>query len=151
MLAFSTANGIPHYPKESTYSTTHLTDAHLIPLITATVEATEEAILNALTMATTITGRGSHRIAAIDLVRLRGFVTTSRVHFPVRSLKLVHSSADRIEGCALWRTQGRADMMDEGAGNQLAIMDRASGITTPRAAADWLSRQHRHRADTHGP
>lgn len=71
MLAFSTANIIPHYPKEPTFQHTHLSDAHLNPLITATVEATEEAILNALTMATTIVGRDGHRVEAISLTRLR--------------------------------------------------------------------------------
>lgn len=74
MLAFSTANMIPHYPKEPTYNLTHLADSHINPLITATVEATEEAILNALTMATSVTGRDGHRIEAIDLVRLKGLL-----------------------------------------------------------------------------
>ena len=74
MLAFSTANMIPHYPKEPTYQLTHLSDTYLNPLITATVEATEEAILNALTMATTVTGRDGHRIEAIDLDRLTALV-----------------------------------------------------------------------------
>ena len=71
MLAFSTANVIPHYPKEPTYTFTHLADTHLNPLITATVEATEEAILNALTMASTVVGRDDHRAEAISLDRLR--------------------------------------------------------------------------------
>src|SRR6185436_7823915 len=71
MLAFSTANMIPHYPKEPTFQQMHLADTHLNPLITATVEATEEAILNALTMATTVVGRDGHRIEAISLTRLR--------------------------------------------------------------------------------
>jgi D-aminopeptidase len=71
MLAFSTANIIPHYPKEPTFQHRHLADTHLNPLITATVEATEEAILNALTMATTVVGRDGHRIEAISLTRLR--------------------------------------------------------------------------------
>ncbi len=74
MLAFSTANVIPHYPKEPTYQLTHLADTHLNPLITATVEATEEAILNALTMATTVTGRDGHRIDALNLGRLAGLL-----------------------------------------------------------------------------
>jgi D-aminopeptidase len=74
MLAFSTANIIPHYPKEPTYSQTHLADTHLNPLITATVEATEEAILNALTMATTMVGRDGHRVEAISLTRLRAIL-----------------------------------------------------------------------------
>jgi len=67
ILAFSTANIIPHYPKEPTFPMTHLADTHLNPLITATVESTEEAILNALTMATTLVGRDEHRAEAIDL------------------------------------------------------------------------------------
>jgi len=71
MLAFSTANVIPHYPKERTYTFTHIADTHLNPLIAATVEATEEAILNALTMATTVVGRDDHRVEAISLTRLR--------------------------------------------------------------------------------
>ena len=75
MLAFSTANVIPHYPKEPTFQQTHLADTHLNPLITATVEATEEAILNALTMATTVVGRDSHRVEAIHLDRLKALVS----------------------------------------------------------------------------
>lgn len=71
ILAFSTANVIPHYPAEGTYSLMHMADTHLNPLITATVEATEEAILNALTMATTVTGRDHYRIEAISIARLR--------------------------------------------------------------------------------
>lgn len=75
MLAFSTANTIPHYPKEPTFTMTHLADTHLNPLIAATVEATEEAILNALTMATTVVGRDGHRVEAISLARLRTLIT----------------------------------------------------------------------------
>jgi D-aminopeptidase len=71
MLAFSTANIIPHYPKEPTYHLTHLADTHLNPIFTATVEATEEAILNALTTATTVVGRDGHRVEAINLDRLK--------------------------------------------------------------------------------
>ena len=78
MLAFSTANVIPHYPKEPTYTLTHLADSHINPLITATVEATEEAILNALTMATSVTGRDNHRIEAIDLIRLKRLLWPSQ-------------------------------------------------------------------------
>ncbi len=77
ILAFSTANVIPHYPKEPTYTLTHLADTHLNPVISATVEATEEAILNALTMAATVIGRDNHRIEAIDLTRLKSLLTTS--------------------------------------------------------------------------
>jgi len=77
MLAFSTANAIPHYPKEPTYTLTHLADTHLNPLIEATVEATEEAILNALTMGTTVVGRDGHRVEAIDLNRVKTLLSGS--------------------------------------------------------------------------
>jgi D-aminopeptidase len=77
MLAFSTANSIPHYPKEPTFQQIHLADTHLNPMITATVEATEEAILNALTMATTVVGRDGHRVEAINLDRLKAIVLGS--------------------------------------------------------------------------
>jgi len=76
ILAFSTANVIPHYPEQPTYPLTHLADTHLNPVITATVEATEEAILNALTMATTVVGRDGHRVEAISLKRLRAILAS---------------------------------------------------------------------------
>ena len=75
MLAFSTGNVIPHYPKEPTYTVTHLADTQLNPLFAAAVEATEEAILNALTMATSVTGRDGNRAEAISLDRLRSLIT----------------------------------------------------------------------------
>jgi len=71
ILAFSTANTIPHYPEEPTYSMTVMADTHLDPLFTATGEATEESILNALTTATTVIGRDRRRAEAIPLERLR--------------------------------------------------------------------------------
>ncbi len=70
MLAFSTGNIIPHYPKDPTFTMTHMGDTYLNPLFTATVEATEEAILNALTMATTMVGRDDYRVEAISLSKL---------------------------------------------------------------------------------
>jgi D-aminopeptidase len=76
ILAFSTANIIPHYPDQPTYPLTHLADTHMNPLIAATVEATEEAIVNALTMATTIVGRDGHRVEAISLTRLRDLLAS---------------------------------------------------------------------------
>jgi D-aminopeptidase len=76
ILAFSTANIIPHYPEQPTYPLIHLADTHMNPLFTATVEATEEAILNALTTATTVVGRDDHRVDAISLTRLRSLVSS---------------------------------------------------------------------------
>lgn len=74
MLAFSSASIIPHYPKERTYQLTHLADTHINPLITATLEATEEAVLNALTTATTVVGRDDRQVEAISLPRLRALL-----------------------------------------------------------------------------
>jgi D-aminopeptidase len=47
------------------------------PLITATVEATKEAIVNALTMASTVVGRDHHRVEAISLTKLRAILDYS--------------------------------------------------------------------------
>ena len=78
MLAFSTGNTVPHYPKERTFVMTHLADTHLNPLLSATVEATEEAVLNALTAASTMVGRDNRRVDAISLPRLRALLARSR-------------------------------------------------------------------------
>ncbi len=77
ILAFSTANTIPHYPQEPTFAMTHLSDTRLNPLFAATAEATEEAILNALTMATSVVGRDGHRSEAIDLDRVKAWLPAS--------------------------------------------------------------------------
>ena len=78
ILAFSTGNVIPHYPKERTYPFTVFADTHLNPLFAAAVEATQEAILNALTMATTVVGRDGHKAEAIDLKHVREILKNFR-------------------------------------------------------------------------
>jgi D-aminopeptidase len=78
MLAFSTGNVIPHYPKEPTFLMNHLADTHLNPLFQATVEATEEAILNALLQATTVTGRDGRRFEAISIEKVRSILDAYR-------------------------------------------------------------------------
>jgi D-aminopeptidase len=78
MLAFSTGNTIPHYPEALTFPMTRMADTHLNPLFTATVEATEEAIMNALTMATTTIGRDDHRVEAISLSKLNALLNAHR-------------------------------------------------------------------------
>jgi D-aminopeptidase len=78
MLAFSTGNTIPHYPETLTFLMTRMADTHLNPLFTATVEATEEAIINALTMATTTIGRDDHRVEAISLSKLNALLSAHR-------------------------------------------------------------------------
>ena len=69
-IAFSTGNRVPHYPQERTYTMRVVADAHLNPIFVAAEEATEEAILNALTMATTTVGRDGNTAYAIPLDRL---------------------------------------------------------------------------------
>lgn len=69
-IAFSTATDVPHYPEAKTMALTALNTSHISPLFAATVEATEEAIGNALTMATTTTGRDGNTAHALPLDRL---------------------------------------------------------------------------------
>ncbi len=69
-IAFSTANRVPHYPKERTYTMRVVADTHLDPIFQAAEEATEEAILNSLTMATTTVGRDGNTAHAIPLDQL---------------------------------------------------------------------------------
>ena len=71
ILAFSTANAIPHYPDIPTFTMTHIADTHLNPILAATVEGTEEAIINALIAATTVVGRDGRRAEAISHEQLR--------------------------------------------------------------------------------
>jgi D-aminopeptidase len=69
-IAFSTGNRVPHYPEERTYAMRVVADAHLNPIFEAAQDATEESILNALTMATTTVGRDGNTAHAIPLDRL---------------------------------------------------------------------------------
>lgn len=69
-IAFSTGNRVPHYPEPITYTLRVVADAHLDPLFEAAQEAVEEAILNALTMATTTVGRDGNTAHALPLDRL---------------------------------------------------------------------------------
>ncbi len=69
-IAFSTGNRVPHYPGQLTYALRVVADTHLDPLFEAVQEATEEAILNALTTATTSVGRDGHTARALPLDRL---------------------------------------------------------------------------------
>jgi D-aminopeptidase len=69
-IAFSTANRVPHKSRERTYEMRVVADAHLDPIFQAVQEATEEAILNALSMATTTVGRDGNTAHAIPLDRI---------------------------------------------------------------------------------
>lgn len=71
ILAFSTANSVPHNPTERMRTVTLLNDDYINPLFQATIEATEEAVLNALTAAPTVVGRDGHTAPALPLDRLK--------------------------------------------------------------------------------
>ncbi|GAB4375661.1 MAG: P1 family peptidase [Calditrichia bacterium] len=62
VIAFSTAKNlrIPHRAKEAVQTLKELSNDRLSPLFMAVIEATEEAILNSLTMAQTVKGRDGH-------------------------------------------------------------------------------------------
>jgi D-aminopeptidase len=70
-LAFSTANAIPRrrFWRGSSYALRSIEQRALDPLFEAAAEATEEAIVNALFMATDMTGRDGHRVHALPLDR----------------------------------------------------------------------------------
>ncbi|MBU0640878.1 MAG: P1 family peptidase [Planctomycetes bacterium] len=69
VIAFSTAAGVrvPHEVARSLRRPTLLRDERLSPLFQATREAAEEAILNSLFRATTVTGFQGHRSEAIPI------------------------------------------------------------------------------------
>jgi D-aminopeptidase len=69
-IAFSTANRVPHQSAPLTFDLTVVADDHLSPLFVAAEEATEEAIVNALTMAVTTVGRDDFVAHALPLDRL---------------------------------------------------------------------------------
>jgi D-aminopeptidase len=71
VIAFSTAQTIPHAPPDPVLVRRELANDALSPLFLATVEAVEEAILDSLVTATTVNGRDGHTADAIPLDDLR--------------------------------------------------------------------------------
>lgn len=69
VIAVSTAknNRIPHAAEVPFYSSKTLRNESLSPLFLATIEATEEAILNSLFAAETMIGRDHHKIQALPI------------------------------------------------------------------------------------
>jgi L-aminopeptidase/D-esterase-like protein len=73
-LAFSTANpGADRDPQSDlgTVSVQTVSNEHISPLFTATVEATEEAIVNAMVSAETMVGRDGHTVIAMPHAELQ--------------------------------------------------------------------------------
>lgn len=71
-LAFSVADSVRRTPAQRNGLATHseIPNAILSPLLLAAIEATEEAIYNALCMATTTTGMAGRRVEALPLAEV---------------------------------------------------------------------------------
>jgi D-aminopeptidase len=70
VISFSNANSVPRQAKKPVYRLRVLLDTRMDPLYQAAVEATEEAILNALCMATDMDGVDGHFAPALPLDHL---------------------------------------------------------------------------------
>jgi len=71
ILAFSTGNKIPRGFSTSFLEIRSVNDFWITPLYKATVEATQEAIINALTSAHTITGRDGNTAFGLPLDQVK--------------------------------------------------------------------------------
>jgi D-aminopeptidase len=70
IIAFSTANVVPHYPEARTFSATILDQYHINPVFDATEDATEEAVINALLAGQTMVGRDGDTVYGLPHDRL---------------------------------------------------------------------------------
>jgi len=75
VLAFSTANQVPRETRKMVYRVKILLDQRLDPLYEAVIEATEEAILNALCMARDMDGVNGNLCQALPLEDVKELVT----------------------------------------------------------------------------
>lgn len=71
VIAFSTANAIPRRTESGTFPVTVIANHAMTALYQATIEATEEAIINSMTTAVTTVGKNGNTIHAIPLDRLQ--------------------------------------------------------------------------------
>lgn len=70
IIAFSTANVVPHYPQARTTTVTVLDQYHINSLFDATEDATEEAVVNALLAGQTTVGRDGDTVYGLPHDRL---------------------------------------------------------------------------------
>ncbi|HEY6050216.1 MAG TPA: P1 family peptidase [Thermoanaerobaculia bacterium] len=71
VIAFSTANQVPHAPPRPVRATEELENDAVSPLFLAAVESVEEAVYNSLTRATTVTGHRGAKAEALPIERLK--------------------------------------------------------------------------------
>jgi D-aminopeptidase len=81
IVGFSTANVVPRRTRKMVYKMKLLLDARLDPLYEAVMEATEEAILNSMCMATEMAGAHGNVVQALPLDEVRRFVDATRPIF----------------------------------------------------------------------
>jgi len=81
IVGFSTANVVPRRTRKMVYKMKLLLDARLDPLYEAVMEATEEAILNSMCMATEMSGAHGNSVPALPLDEVRRFVDATRPIF----------------------------------------------------------------------
>jgi D-aminopeptidase len=81
IVGFSTANTIPRRTQKMVYKMKVLLDQRLDPLYEAVMEATEEAILNSMCMATEMSGAHGNTAMALPLDEVRHFVDATRPIF----------------------------------------------------------------------
>lgn len=74
IVGFSTANTVPRVPSGPLVQWTMILDTFLDPAYKAVIEATEEAILNSLTMAVDMEGASGNRVPAVNLQLLKEIV-----------------------------------------------------------------------------
>ncbi len=74
IIGFSTANEIPHRPKDSFDQAKVMRDSALDPVYKSVIETTEESILNSLTMAVDMEGAGNNKVPAMKLSLLKGLL-----------------------------------------------------------------------------
>jgi D-aminopeptidase len=74
VIAFSTANPVPHGPSAPVRTVQELENDAVSPLFLAAVESVEEAVYNSLTRATTVTGHRGTTAEAIPIERLRELI-----------------------------------------------------------------------------
>ena len=78
VIAFSTANIFQRSTETGTFQIEMVVNRRLSSLFQAVIEATEEAIVNSMTMATTITGRNGRTMYAIPLAELQKVMEAHR-------------------------------------------------------------------------
>lgn len=74
IVAFTTRNVVPRESGSVTHEMVCVLENHINPLYQATVDATEEAILNSLCAAEPMTGRDGHHAPALPLEQLKSYL-----------------------------------------------------------------------------